>query len=380
MPRFGPAQAQLRRPAAAADKIRDPVAHFRCLPANGGEYHCSVYLWNMKRFAKHLLLWTGYALVEYVANLPHYPDPQELLRQTLFFLPVIALPFYLVAYGLVPRLLWKGQKTLFWLSCALVFLLVMLIRLQWTNWYAWLNEGIAFDLPLSKISKNLFRDYAVIGFAVALKVIRDWDKKDRLATRLQQEKREAELQFLRAQIHPHFLFNTLNNLYGLALTQSPHTADSILRLSGLLDFMLYQCNADRIPVEKELELIRHYLELERLRFGSRLQLAFRHPATETGLSVAPLLLLPFVENAFKHGASQTNDTVSIKITLAAEQQTLHFRVENTKPRQGQGLPEASHGIGLQNIEKRLRLLYPGKYQIQIRDEPDVFTADLKLDV
>ncbi|MCC6463645.1 MAG: sensor histidine kinase [Saprospiraceae bacterium] len=334
----------------------------------------------MKRFALHVLLWAGYALVEYVANLPHYNDPQELVRQTLFFLPVIALPFYLIAYGLVPRLLWRGQKTLFWLSCALVFLLVMVVRLQWTNWYAWLNEGITFDLPLSKISKNLFRDYAVIGFAVALKVIRDWDKKDRLASRLQLEKRDAELQFLRAQIHPHFLFNTLNNLYGLALTQSPHTADSILRLSGLLDFMLYQCNAERIPVEKELELIGHYLELERLRFGRRLQLEFRHPKSETGALLAPLLLLPFVENAFKHGASQTNDAVFINIRLAVEQHTLHFRVENSKPRQRPAAVETSHGIGLQNIEKRLALLYPGHYQIQVRDAADTFTVDLKLDV
>lgn len=334
----------------------------------------------MYRIFLHLLLWTAYVAVEFVANLPHYRDKQELLLQTVFFLPVIAVPYYFIAYFLVPRLLWQGKKLWFWLACIIVFLLVMIFRLQWENWYWHLQLGQEFRMPLSKISKNLFRDYAVIALGVCLKIIRDWDKKDRLATRLTEEKRDAELQFLRAQIHPHFLFNTLNNLYGLALKNSPHTPDSILKLSGLLDFILYECNAEKIPLRKEMELIRHYIELERLRFGDRLELTFDPPDWSDDVQVAPLLLLPFVENAFKHGAANTaSDQVFVKIDLHLEGRTLHFQVENSKSqRPKSGAADGHKGIGLLNVEKRLDLLYPGQYELKKVEGTDVFLIALTL--
>lgn len=332
----------------------------------------------MKRVALHLTLWALYAAVEFLANLPHYRDGMALLRETLFFLPVIALPFYFIAYFLVPRLLWRGQKTAFWLSCVAVFTGVMIIRLKWTDWYWSWESGHLINLPLSKVSKNLFRDYAVIGFAVALKIIRDWDRKDRLTIQLQGEKRDAELQFLRAQIHPHFLFNTLNNLYGLALKNSPQTPDSILRLSGLLDFILYECNAEKIPVQKEITLIGQYIELERLRFGERLNLVFNCDTPPENALVAPLLLLPFVENAFKHGAGNTNGEVFVKIDLRIDGKTLWFQVENSKSPNGRPETNGSKGIGLRNVEKRLQLLYPGRYQLHKTESADVFLISLEL--
>ncbi len=336
----------------------------------------------MKRILLHLLLWSAYVAVEFVANLPHYRDKGELLRQTIFFLPVIALPFYFIAYFLVPRLLWRGKKMLFWLSCVIVFLTVMIFRLQWENFYWSLQEGERFRMPLSKISKNLFRDYAVIALGVCLKIIRDWDRKDRLTVQLAEEKRDAELQFLRAQIHPHFLFNTLNNLYGLALKNSPHTPDSILKLSGLLDFILYECNAEKIPIRKEIELIRHYIELERLRFGERLALTFEPKTLQEDLLISPLLLLPFVENAFKHGAANTaSDTVFVKIDLTVEGKTLFFQVENSKNNRPTNGSENGHkGIGLRNVEKRLALLYPGRYELEKSEGEEVFLIALTLRV
>lgn len=334
----------------------------------------------MKRFLLHILLWLAYVAVELIANLPHYRDKRELLRQTVFFLPVIAVPFYFVAYFLVPRLLWSGKKLLFWLTSIVVFLFVMIFRLQWESFYWSLQGEHVIRLPLSKISKNLFRDYAVIALGVCLKIIRDWDRKDRLATRLTEEKRDAELQFLRAQIHPHFLFNTLNNLYGLALKKSPHTPDSILKLSNLLDFILYECNAEKIPLRKEIELIRHYIELERLRFGERLDLRFEAKIPQDGLLIAPLLLLPFVENAFKHGAANTaSDRVFVKIDLAVEGKTLFFQVENSKSNRHIKNPENGHkGIGLRNVEKHLALLYPGRYELEKVEGEEVFLITLNL--
>lgn len=341
---------------------------------------CRTFDGVIKRILLHLLLWSAYIAVEFVANLPHHRDQGELLRQTIFFLPVIALPFYFVAYFLVPQLLWQGKKVLFWLSCVTVFLVVMVFRLQWENLYWSLHAGEKFRIPLSKISKNLFRDYAVIALGVCLKIIRDWDRKDRLTTQLAEEKRDAELQFLRAQIHPHFLFNTLNNLYGLALKKSPHTPDSILKLSGLLDFILYECNAEKIPLRKEIELIRHYIELERLRFGERLALTFEPKIPPDDIRIAPLLLLPFVENAFKHGAANTaSDTVFVKIDLRLEGKTLFFQVENSKSSRPAKGPENGHkGIGLRNVEKRLALLYAGRYELEKVESEEVFLIALKL--
>lgn len=336
----------------------------------------------MRRFLLHLLLWTGYVAVEFLANLPHYRDRGELLRETIFYLPLIALPFYFVAYFLVPRLLWRGRKTLFWLSVGGVFFLQMVFRVQWTHWYWLLTSGQEIYMPLGKISKNLFRDYAVIALGVCLKIIRDWDRKDRLTSRLQTEKRDAELQFLRAQIHPHFLFNTLNNLYGLALRQSPHTSDSILKLSGLLDFILYDCNAEHIPVRKEIELIQQFIALEKLRHSpGRLDLNFRHDHFPDSVQIAPLLLLPFVENAFKHGANGAGDRVWIKIALHGNAETLHFQVENSrKDRNGDaGRPNHKKGIGLRNVEKRLELLYPGRFRLQKIEGRDTFLIALQID-
>ncbi len=336
----------------------------------------------MKRILLHILLWLAYISIEVIANLPHYRDERELLRQTVFFLPVIALPFYFVAYFLVPRLLWRDKKTLFWLSCIIVFLVVMIFRLQWETLYWSLREGEKFRMPLSKISKNLFRDYAVIALGVCLKIIRDWDKKDRIATQLTAEKRDAELQFLRAQIHPHFLFNTLNNLYGLSLKNSPHTPDSILKLSGLLDFILYECNEEKIPLRKEIELIRHYIDLERLRFGERLALTFEPKVPNDELLIAPLLLLPFVENAFKHGAANTtSDTVFVKIGLYVEGQTLFFQVENSRNNRVKNGSDNGHkGIGLRNVEKRLALLYAGRCALEKVEGEDMFLIALRLDL
>ncbi len=334
----------------------------------------------MKRVVSHLALWLLYASLEVLANLPHYSDVRELVVQTLFFLPVIAMPFYFVAYVLVPKLLWSGQKWRFWCSCVVVLLLVLFIRLYWTNWYWTLQEGRSFHLPFSKTSKNLIRDYALIGFAVALKIIRDWDEKDRQNQQLRQGKRDAELQLLQAQIHPHFLFNTLNNLYGLALQQSPHTPSSILRLSGLLDCILYECNADQIPLKKEIQLIEDYIELERLRFGERLQLTFLHDPVPGTIDIAPLLLLPFVENAFKHGASKTNLPVEIKIHLRLAGQSLYFEVFNSNPKNDTGEPRGSKGIGLKNVEKRLQWLYPGRHSLEKTAAGGVFLILLKIDL
>ena len=169
----------------------------------------------------------------------------------------------------------------------------------------------------------------------------------------------AELSVLRSQIHPHFYFNTLHNLYGLALERSPRTEEAILRLSDIMEYVIYDCRSDKVALEKEIRFIQSYIELERLRYGDELQLQVEMDIQHPGMLIAPLLLIPFVENAFKHGAEQQEKGAYIYIHTALNGDDLYFEVINTA-RQGGNV---RGGTGLDNVKKRLQYLYPGGHQL-----------------
>lgn len=324
----------------------------------------------------HVLFWAGFAGLDFAANGIHYADRAILLRDTLLSLPILMGAAYFVGYVLVPQLLWRGRRWAFLGASLLVAVVVCYLRWRSTLWIVFLDEGYRLALPLSKVFKNVLRDYAVIALAVSLQIIGDWDRKDRHNRVLQREKQEAELQFLRAQIHPHFLFNTLNNLYGLALTRSERTAEGILRLSGLLDYILYECNAPLIPLRKELEVIDKYVELERLRYGERLDLRLDFDGADSSIPIAPLLLLPFVENCFKHGAAAVDGNCRIELQVTTDSDSLTFTAVNSRRpdhRQREG-----QSIGLQNVRRRLNMLYPNRHELEITEEERWFRVKLSI--
>lgn len=198
---------------------------------------------------------------------------------------------------------------------------------------------------------------------------------------LSQEKATAELSFLKAQIHPHFLFNTLNNLYTLTLEKSDEAPAIIIKLANMLDYLLYQCNASRVPVQKEIELIQNYIGLESLRYGERLNLNFVHEVDDSTIEIAPLLLLSPVENAFKHGTSGMSEQAWINISLIVVGKHMHFRVENAKATNPiQDERNYTDGIGLKNIKNQLLLTYPDRHQLEIQDQNDQFIVDLKIEL
>ena len=170
----------------------------------------------------------------------------------------------------------------------------------------------------------------------------------------------AELSILRSQIHPHFYFNTLHNLYGLALERSPRTEEAILRLSDIMEYVIYDCRSDKVTLEKEIRFIQSYIELEKLRYGDELQIQVEMDIPHAGRLIAPLLLIPFVENAFKHGAEQQERAGHIAIHAALKGNDLYFEVINTAPQAG----SAPGGTGLDNVKKRLQYLYPGGHQLE----------------
>ncbi|WP_298782444.1 sensor histidine kinase [uncultured Polaribacter sp.] len=194
-----------------------------------------------------------------------------------------------------------------------------------------------------------------------------------LQTQLQLK--EQELKFLKMQIHPHFLFNTLNTLYGFTLKKSEEAPEMILKLSNLLDYILYQVDKPLVFLKDEINHIKNYISLEKLRFQGSLHVNFKIDIANQNLKIAPMLLLPFIENAFKHGA-QIKDVLKININLKTDASFLYFEAENSVKK----VEKSKKGIGLENIKKRLELLYKEKYALEIFEKENTFKVNLKIDI
>jgi two-component system LytT family sensor kinase len=191
------------------------------------------------------------------------------------------------------------------------------------------------------------------------------------------EKVETELKLLKSQIHPHFLFNTLNNIYSLTLIKSDRAPDAVLKLSELLDYLIYQGEADKVSLDKEVRFIRNYLELEQLRYGERLEVDFVILGEPAGIHIAPFLLIPLVENSFKHGVSLGRNKQRLKIRLDIVGGNIEFYIENSMPEKQTG-DEPPGGMGLSNLGKRLELIYPGNHSLETWEEGTRFMATLVL--
>lgn len=194
-----------------------------------------------------------------------------------------------------------------------------------------------------------------------------------LETQLQLK--EQELHYLKRQIHPHFLFNTLNTIYGFALKQSKQTPEIILKLSNLLDYILYQVNKPRVSLKEEVLHIKEYIELEKIRFQDTLRVTFSNGVIDEKIQVAPMILIPFVENAFKHGGI-VDGFLQIKIKIEVKKDHLYFRIENTVKQEE--IQTGKAGIGLENIKKRMELNYRDNYSLENIIQDNWYTAKLKI--
>jgi LytS/YehU family sensor histidine kinase len=217
------------------------------------------------------------------------------------------------------------------------------------------------------------------GMAAAIKLMKYWYVKEQRNLELQKENTESQLQLLKAQIHPHFLFNTLNNIYSYTQGNSPTASKLVMGLGDMLRYMLYECNQPMVPLEMELQMLKDYILLEKIRYGNSLDVHVDVPKESDGLLIAPLLLLPFVENCFKHGASHMIDQPWVNLYVSIEDAEMRMKLLNGKPVNYQPINH-THGIGIGNVRKRLELLYPGKFSLDIREEEDVFIVNLRLEL
>ena len=209
--------------------------------------------------------------------------------------------------------------------------------------------------------------------------MKHWYIKEQRNLQLQKENVESQLQLLKAQVHPHFLFNTLNNIYAYTQNTSPVAAGMVSGLSDLLRFMLYECNQRVVPLSKELKMIKDYISLEQIRYGNKLDIHLDIPEDTNELYITPLLLLPLVENCFKHGTSNMLEQPWVSLQIDLNKNEMRMKLINGKAGE-RANPEKKPGIGISNVEKRLSLLYPGRHEFSITNDPDVFIVNLKIEL
>lgn len=308
---------------------------------------------------------------------------------SIALLPVAIITTYLFNYLLVPKYLWAKLYSRFffisfitllvatWLSFLIVFFtLIYILETE-----ALLDPAVLHP-EFQVISLNF-----IVFLAISIKQVKraffiQQEKNELEKTKLSTELKlkEAELKLLKAQIHPHFLFNTLNNLYGLTLEKSDEAPDLVLRLSDILDYILYRCNEPSVLLSDDIENLTNYIEIERIRYSEKLKMNVDFPKDTKDLKIAPLIILPFIENAFKHGVSNYPGIAFVTTKMSLEENTLVFKIENSKNPVRRIEKTYSKGIGLQNARKRLELLYPEKFILKINETNETYSVTLTLEL
>jgi len=240
------------------------------------------------------------------------------------------------------------------------------------------TELVTYKSDEAGITAQMGYSVGSIFFFGAIRHIYNYIKLRQAAQKLHIEKQAAELNYLKSQTNPHFLFNTLNNIYSLARDKNDLAPESILRLSKILRFMLYETAGDYIAIEQELKIVDDYIALEKLRYDESLRINFNYDVEDLKQALPPLLLIPLVENAFKHGASETRGRPFVDIHLSVRNRQLNFTIKNsTETFSGQG--PIKENIGLSNLRRQLQLLYTD-YDLAVSQADSVFTANLKINL
>ena len=294
------------------------------------------------------------------------------------WIPVFILFSYPLVYFAVPHLLLKGRLVQFVMLILLWGIAGLFLNAGFRTYvYVPIQETLGFEyLPKKGLQIHSYlcmttsaASPMIIKFFKLLTIKqRDWIK-------TQQERMSAELQLLKAQVHPEFLFNTLSNIYEFALISSLKTPRLILKLSSLLSYMLYDCKAGEVRLEKEMEMMKDYVDLEKERYGSKIDVSWNVEGNIKNHFIAPLLMLPFLENAFKHGTSDQSDTCWLSVDISVRQGILLCKIVNSK---NEVVTYTENGMGINNVKKRLAFIYPGGYEVRMNDEGNFFVVTLSI--
>ncbi len=330
------------------------------------------------RISMHVAFWT-FAWLFFLFYYKRYVEINTYTIIASLINLLIAIPtVYTFNYYLIPRFLLKSKYWQFTLYSFIAMLLFVYLQLLMTVFLIlWLLNAERQLFPGMMDVLLLFLNIFFIVFvAVSIKFYKRWTEKEHRAQAVEKEKVEAELQMLKTQINPHFLFNTLNSIYALALKKSDQTAETVLKLSDLLDYILYKIDTPEVPISDEIHIVNNYIELEKIRFADRMDIDFTVDIKNNLVTIPPMLIIPFVENAFKHGVAKSLDKSWIKIALVESDDFIEIEVSNSKKQMEE--KESGAGIGMENTLRRLKLIFEDKFVFEKNESRNKFQIKLKL--
>ncbi len=351
--------------------------------------------WFFKYKIYHIPFWIGYHLLWMVINMNgkfddmiHYLFGGIVPVKFIGYIVFQATAVYFNLYYLIPKFLYPGKyKTyIFWVLATIIICSALIVSSYYLAPYI---TGIPFSQLYNKQPNQYFNLFSTAAFpstvgsmtlAMSVKLGKNWLNAEKKRLVLEKENLETELKYLKSQINPHFLFNTINSIFVLIHKNPDLASESLASFSEMLRYQLYECNDPKIPLSKELSFLENFIELETLRlYENQTELVFdiNHASAQTG-TIAPFMLLPFVENAFKHVSKGKDQPNFIRMQLAVkDRKTLEMCIENSK--NNDSIPEAS-GIGLKNVQRRLNLIYPDKHRLHIDSNSQNFKIDLSVDL
>jgi sensor histidine kinase YesM len=355
------------------------------------------------RIKRHLLFWGfwgfWYGIVRWLNPITykdagHFANPIKILIETFFLVLPHTMLVYLMLYFILPRFIVTGKyiKASLWILLLLILIacvgIFLLISIPWEK------VGLFINLKVFQSRSGVITVWAIMNtsyqsamlgaltaaaLAAGFKLFKHYYLKNHRIQQLLKENIEAQLQILRAQVHPHFLFNTLNNIFSQTQTESPKGSRMIMGLSDTLRYILYEGQKPLVPLRLELLMINEYINLEKILYGNKLDVHVLTPDKVDDIYIAPLLLLPFVENCFKHGTSHKLQNPWVNLTTEMRNTTLVMKLMNGKVTLSDN-GQYKSGIGICNVKQRLDLLYKDKYNLQITEDDEVFIVDLWIEL
>lgn len=332
------------------------------------------------RIAIHTLFWV-FAWLFFFSYYKRYSEVNVFtFTASIINLLAAMATVYTFNYYLIPRILLKNKQRKFFAFAFIAIVMFFYIQLLLTLFLVvklLYTERRLFPEMLDVVML-FFNLFFIVCLAIAIKFYKRWNEKEHREQVIQKEKVEAELQMLKTQINPHFLFNTLNSIYVLAMKKSEQTANMVMKLSDILDYILYKINTPKISIANEIQIIQNYIELEKVRFTDRVTILLNTNLQSQNLQIPPMLIIPFIENAFKHGVAKSMEKSWIHIGIDETDTLLHVKVTNSKSKNV--TIRKSGGIGLVNVKKRLELLYNEDYQLTISDKNNSYEVILSIPV
>lgn len=329
---------------------------------------------NTIRF--NLIFWTIYFLYEWLGRGASIDQYGFYFVKSYLIVPIYIAVSYLSVHLLFDKFYFKNKKTAFWISQIMVAIVfVMLIRMVsyyyfYPNYYPKGNEDVFFFIP--KILIEFVNLYLVVSLYGMFIFMKSWYRQQQTLQELSQEKIAAELELLKSQVQPHFIFNMLNNIYSGAFKKSPETAQQILKLSNFIEYSLYDSKKTMVPLREELAYVKNYIDLQKIRLGEKLDVSINIFDNINGIQIPPLLLLPLIENCFKHGAYTSIHSSWIRFDISTVANEVAFKIENSLESEALTTSNQNGGLGLNNVKRRLELIYPNAHDFKTYREEGSF--------